>query len=149
MHEQALIEKALDDLQKIVKDKQHGKVSGVKVDMTTASVMLKVYDALKSQGVFAMFSEDVALGLRKQPKWKQRFTNASAYLIKMGCIEIRGKHPDAPKQQRGVQYRITGYGLQAILDICNMGVWLCRISNHRKLEIDDIPKALAGRPIKY
>ena len=49
MHEQALIEKALDDLQKIVKDKQHGKVSGVKVDMTTASVMLKVYDALNDK----------------------------------------------------------------------------------------------------
>ena len=117
--------------------------------MVRSELQTKVYDALKSQGVFAMFSEDVALGLRKQPKWKQRFTNASAYLIKMGCIEIRGKHPDAPKQQRGVQYRITGYGLQVILDICNMGVWLCRISNHRKLEIDDIPKALAGRPIKY
>jgi len=43
-----LREAAIDDLQKIVKDKQHGKVSGVKVDLFTASAMLKVYDALKS-----------------------------------------------------------------------------------------------------
>ena len=49
MHEQALIEKALDDLQKFVIDKKHGKVSGVNVDMTRACVMLKVYDALNDK----------------------------------------------------------------------------------------------------
>jgi len=49
MHEQALIEKALDDLKRIVKDKQHGKVSGVKVDLFTASAMIKVYDALNDK----------------------------------------------------------------------------------------------------
>ena len=49
MHEQALIEKALDDLKRIVKDKQHGKVSGVKVDLFTASAMINDYDALNDK----------------------------------------------------------------------------------------------------
>ena len=114
--------------------------------MARSELQTKVYDALESQEVFAVFPEDASLGLRKQPKWKQRFTNASAYLNKMGCIEARGKHPDAPKQQRGVQYRITGYGLQVISDIGNVGVHLYTLSSHQTLEIDDIPKALAGRP---
>ena len=42
-------EAAIDDLKKIVKTKSIGKVSGVKVDLFSASAMVKVYDALNSK----------------------------------------------------------------------------------------------------
>jgi hypothetical protein len=42
-------EAAIDDLKKIVKDSQHGKVSGVKVDLFSASAMVQVYDALNDK----------------------------------------------------------------------------------------------------
>ena len=44
-----LKEAAIDDLKKIVKTKSIGKVSGVKVDLFSASAMVKVYDALNSK----------------------------------------------------------------------------------------------------
>ena len=43
------MEAAIDDLRKIVKTKSIGKVSGVKVDLFSASAMVKVYDALNSK----------------------------------------------------------------------------------------------------
>ena len=44
-----LKEAAIDDLKKIVKTKSIGKVSGIKVDLFSASAMVKVYDALNSK----------------------------------------------------------------------------------------------------
>ena len=44
-----IAEAAIDDLKKIVKDSQHGKVSGVKVDLFSASAMVQVYDALNDK----------------------------------------------------------------------------------------------------
>jgi len=114
--------------------------------MARAELQIKVHDALESQDLFVVFPDERSKDKRNQPKWKQRFTNALSYLIKMGCIEARGKHPDAPKWQRGVQYRATDRGLSVISDIGNMGVQLCTISSYQPLEIDEIPKALAGRP---
>ena len=42
-------EAAIDDLRKIVKTKSMGKVSGTKVDLFSASAMVKVYDALNDK----------------------------------------------------------------------------------------------------
>ena len=47
--EETIHEAAIDDLRKIVKTKSIGKVSGVKVDLFSASAMVKVYDALNSK----------------------------------------------------------------------------------------------------
>jgi hypothetical protein len=44
-----IAEAAIDDLKKIVKDSQHGKVSGVKVDLFSASAMIQVFDALNDK----------------------------------------------------------------------------------------------------
>jgi hypothetical protein len=82
----------------------------------------KVHDILEFQDLFVMFPDDESQDKRKQPKWKQRFTNSLSLLNKMGCIEARGKAPDARKQERGVQYRATDYGLSVIKDI---GLHIC------------------------
>jgi hypothetical protein len=39
----------IDDIRKIVKDKQAKKISGVLVDMQTANVMVQVFDAMKPE----------------------------------------------------------------------------------------------------
>jgi hypothetical protein len=82
----------------------------------------KVHDILEFQDLFVMFPDDESQDKRKQPKWKQRFTNSLSLLNKMGCIEARGKAPDAQKQERGVQYRATDHGLSVIKDI---GLHIC------------------------
>jgi len=117
--------------------------------MARSELQTKVHDALKSQDLFIMFPDDGFRDKRNQPRWKARFTNALSHLVKMGCINARGKHPDAPKWQRGVQYRVTGYGLQVISDIglhrIYKGFLLYTVSSHNPLAKDEIPKALASR----
>ena len=47
--EELIVAAAIDDLRKIVKTKSMGKVSGTKVDLFSASAMVKVFDALNSK----------------------------------------------------------------------------------------------------
>ena len=112
----------------------------------------KVGETLEMRGLFTMFPDDAFLCKRNQPRWKARFTNALAYLVQTGCVEIKGKAPDAPQQQRGVQYRATGFGLKVIEDIVLSGnrpddkdFVLRTISSCQTLERNDIPYELAGR----
>ena len=90
--------------------------------MARSELQKKVIDILESQDLFAMFPDDEFKDKRKQPKWKQRFTNALSHLIRMDCIEAREKTPGSPNQTRGVQYRATDLGLEVISDI---GLHLC------------------------
>ena len=90
--------------------------------MARSELQKKVIDILESQDLFAMFPDDECKDKRKQPKWKQRFTNALSHLIRMDCIEAREKTPGSPNQTRGVQYRATDLGLEVISDI---GLHLC------------------------
>ena len=71
--------------------------------LARSELQTKVHYILELQGLFVTFPDDASLGKRNQPRWKARFTNALSYLSKMGCIEARGKAPDAPKQERGVK----------------------------------------------
>ena len=85
--------------------------------MERSELQKKVGETLEVGDLFIMFPDDASLGKRNQPRWKARFTNALAYLKKTGCVDVIGKDPTAPKQQRGVQYRATDYGLSVIEDI--------------------------------
>jgi len=85
--------------------------------MGRSELQQKVGETLETFGLFDIFPDDGTLVARKQPRWKQRFTNALSYLKKTGCVEDIGKDATAPKQQRGVQYRATDYGLSVIEDI--------------------------------
>ena len=85
--------------------------------MERSELQKKVGETLGTGDLFDIFPDDGTLVARKQPRWKQRFTNALSYLKKTGCVEDIGKDSTAPKQQRGVQYRATGRGLSVISDI--------------------------------
>ena len=85
--------------------------------MARSELQKKVGETLEIGDLFIMFPDDASLGKRNQPRWKARFTNALSYLKKTGCVEARGKAPDAQKQERGVQYRATDQGLSVISDI--------------------------------
>jgi len=90
--------------------------------MARSELQKKVGETLEIGDLFIMFPDDISLGKRNQPRWKARFTNALAYLKKTGCVDVIGKDATAPKQQRGVQYRATDYGLSVIEDI---GLHIC------------------------
>jgi len=90
--------------------------------MARSELQKMVGETLAIGDLFIMFPDDASLGKRNQPRWKARFTNALAYLKKTGCVDVIGKDATAPKQQRGVQYRATDYGLSVIEDI---GLHIC------------------------
>jgi hypothetical protein len=90
--------------------------------MARSELQKKVGETLEIGDLFIIFADEASRDKRNQPKWKQRFTNALSHLIKMGCVEAVGKAPDAPKQQRGVQYRANDYGLSVIEDV---GLHIC------------------------
>ena len=89
----------------------------VNPQMERSELQKKVSESMEAFGLFDIFPDDGTLVARKQPRWKQRFTNALSYLKKTGCIEVIGKDSTAPKQQRGVIYRATDHGLGIISDI--------------------------------
>ncbi len=84
--------------------------------MERSELQKKVSETMGAFGLFDIFPDDGTLVARKQPRWKQRFTNALSYLKKTGCVEDIGKAPDAPKWE-SVQYRATDHGLSVIEDI--------------------------------
>ena len=101
---------------------QLGTYDQANPQMGRSELQMKVGETLAIGGLFIMFPDDASLGNRNQPRWKARFTNALAYLKKTGCVDVIGKDATAPKQQRGVQYRATDYGLSVIEDI---GLHIC------------------------
>jgi hypothetical protein len=84
--------------------------------MERSELQKKVGETMGAFGLFDIFPDDGTLVARKQPRWKQRFTNALSYLKKRGCVEDIGKASDAPKWE-SVQYRATDHGLSVIEDI--------------------------------
>ena len=144
--------------------------------MHRSELQKKVSETMGAFGLFDIFPDDGTLVARKQPRWKQRFTNALSYLKKTGCVEDIGKAPDAPRWE-SVQYRATDRGLSVISDIglhldlrkelpaTQKGesrdghCYLYTVSESTKrldsdgneicpkeLESTDIPSELAGRP---
>jgi len=144
--------------------------------MERSELQKKVSETMGAFGLFDIFPDDGTLVARKQPRWKQRFTNALSYLKKTGCVEDIGKAPDAPRWE-SVQYRATDRGLSVISDIglhldlrkelpaTQKGesrdghCYLYTVSESTKrldsdgneicpkeLESTDIPSELAGRP---
>ena len=144
--------------------------------MERSELQKKVSETMGAFGLFDIFPDDGTLVARKQPRWKQRFTNALSYLKKTGCVEDIGKAPDAPRWE-SVQYRATDRGLSVISDIglhldlrkelpaTQKGesrdghCYLYAVSESTKrldsdgneicpkeLESTDIPSELAGRP---
>ena len=88
----------------------------VNPQMERSELQKKVSETMGAFGLFDIFPDDGTLVARKQPRWKQRFTNALSYLKKTGCVEDIGKAPDAPRWE-SVQYRATDRGLSVISDI--------------------------------
>jgi len=88
----------------------------VNPQMERSELQKKVGETLGTGDLFDIFPDDGTLVARKQPRWKQRFTNALSYLKKTGCVEDIGKAPDAPRWE-SVQYRATDRGLSVISDI--------------------------------
>ena len=84
--------------------------------MERSELQKKVGETMGAFGLFDIFPDDGTLVARKQPRWKQRFTNALSYLKKNGCVEDIGKALDAPRWE-SVQYRATDHGLNVIEDI--------------------------------
>ena len=84
--------------------------------MERSELQKKVRESMEAFGLFDIFPDDSTLVARKQPRWKQRFTNALSYLKKQGCVEDIGKAPDAQRWE-SVQYRATDRGLSGISDI--------------------------------
>ena len=84
--------------------------------MGRSELQKKVGETLETGDLFDIFPDDGTLVARKQPRWKQRFTNALSYLKKTGCVEDIGKASDAPRWE-SVQYRATDRGLSVISDI--------------------------------
>ena len=84
--------------------------------MARSELQKKVSETMGAFGLFDIFPDDGTLVARKQPRWKQRFTNALSYLKKQGCVEDIGKAQDAQRWE-SVQYRATDRGLSVISDI--------------------------------